>query len=201
MILSRRSILAWSVESARSALNRALTASVFVDIWARSQCKSGITMCSSTKYIALAVTRFQALIGVKKGDPNNGWTRASGATTVLQTATVSDIAVPSGSLVTPGPVFARAVLRSAMVGAGTLWTVSQSGFTLTVAGSIPRRMPQAKAGTYPSSGVAQAKDGVKYFTPQRNLLWGSGEIRQMRSRGCSVRGKVAIISSRNLGVG
>ena len=132
-------------------------------------------------------------IGVKKGDPNNGWMRASGAMTVLKTATMSDVAVPSGSLVTPGPVVARAVLISVMVGAGVSRTVSQSVLTLTVAGSIPRRMSQAKASTSPSSGVAQAKDEVTCCTPQRTMMWGSGDVRQMRGRGHSVRGKVEIL--------
>ena len=119
---------------------------------------------------------------------------------VLQTATVSDAAVSFGSLVIPGPVVARAVLSSAMVGAGTSQTVSQSGLTSTVAGSIPRRTSQAKASTAPSSGLARAKDGVTYCTPQRTRMWGSGDVRQMRSSGHSVRGKVAICLSCDLGV-
>ena len=36
VILSWRSILTWSVESARSALERASTAFAFVEVWARS---------------------------------------------------------------------------------------------------------------------------------------------------------------------
>ena len=146
------------------------------------------------------MTRFQAFIGVKKGDPNIGWMRSSGAMTVLQTVTVSNAAVPSKSLVTPGPVVARAVLSSAMVGAGTSQTVTQSGLTLKVAGSIPRWMSRAKASISPSSGVVQAKDGVTYCTPRRTLMWGSGDVKQMSSRGRSVRGNVVIISSHNLGV-
>ena len=44
MIIFRRSFLDWSVAPARSALERALTASVFADVWSRSQCKSGVTL-------------------------------------------------------------------------------------------------------------------------------------------------------------
>ena len=200
MILSWKYFFAWSVASARSTLERASTASAFVDVWNRSQRKIGVTLFSRPKDVALTATKFQALIGVKKGDPNNGFIRDSGAMAVLQTTTVSDVAVPSGSLVTPGPVVARSVLSSTMVRSGTLRTVSQSGLTFNVAGSIPRQTSQAKANTSPSSGVALAKDGVTYCSPQRTWVWGSGDVKQMRSRGRSVRGKVAIISSRDLGV-
>ena len=125
MRLYRRSILAWSVKSARSTLERAPTASEFVDVWAWSQCKSSVTLCSSPKDAALGDDSYHALIGVKKGDPNNRWMRDSGAMLVLQTATVSYVAVPSESLVASGTVVARAVLISAMVGVGTSRTVSQ----------------------------------------------------------------------------
>ena len=57
----------------------------------------------------------------------------------------------------------------------------------------------AKAITSLSCGVARAKDGVTYFTPQRTHMCGSGDARKMRRRGRSVSGKVAIISSRDLG--
>ena len=126
MILSRRSIIAWSVESSRLTPERALTALVFVDVWYQSQCKSGVTLCSIPKDVALAETRLHALIGVKKGDPNNRCMSDSGAMAVLQTATVSDVAVPYGIIFAPGPVVAKVVLSSVMVGAGTLRTVIQS---------------------------------------------------------------------------
>ena len=123
--MSQRSILAWSFESNRLKLERASTASAFVDVWAQIQCNIGVTMCSRPKDASLSVNRIQAFIGVNKGDPNNGCMRASGAMTVFQTATVSGVVVPSGSIITHGPVVVRAVLISAMVGAGTSRTVSQ----------------------------------------------------------------------------
>ena len=171
-----------------------------MDVWAWSQCKSGVTLCSSPKDFALAANMFQAFIGVKKGEPNNGLMRDSGAMAVLQTATVSDVSIPSRSFVAPGSVAARSVLSSAMLVGGNLRTVSQSGLTFTVVGSIPRRMSRAKASTSPSYGVALAKDGVTYCTPQRTRMWGSGDDKQMRRRAPSVRGKVAILLSRDLGV-
>ena len=107
---------------------------------------------------------------------------------VLQTATMSDVAVPSGSCVAPGGVVARAVLISAVVGAGTSQTVSQSGRNFTFAGNISRQTSRAKAGTSPSSGVTLAKDGVTYFTPYMTRMWGVGGAKRMRSRGRLVRG-------------
>ena len=79
MILSRRSILAWSVESSRSTMERSSTDSAFVDVWSRNQCKRGVTLYSIPKDVSLALTRFQVLVGFKKGDPNNGWMGARGA--------------------------------------------------------------------------------------------------------------------------
>ena len=72
MSLSRRSIISWCVYSTRLMLERASTTSLFVDIWDHSQCKSCVTLCSRPKDDALSDNRFQALIGVKKDDPNNG---------------------------------------------------------------------------------------------------------------------------------
>ena len=126
MILSLNSFRAWSVVSARLALERAPSVPVCVDVCAWSHCKSGITMCSRPKDFVLAVIIFHALIGVRKGDPKNVWTKARGAMVVLQTATVSDATASSLSQGVPGPVAYRVVSSSKMVGAGTSHTVSQS---------------------------------------------------------------------------
>ena len=115
----------WSVTPARSMLERALTMPVCADVWARSHRKSGITLHSRPKDAALAVIIFHAFIGFRKGDPNNGWIKASRAMVVLQTATVSDATASSLSQGVPGPVAYRVVSSSKMVGAGMSHTVSQ----------------------------------------------------------------------------
>ena len=68
---------------------------VCAEVWDQSHCKSGITMCSSTKDAALAVIIFHALMEVKKGDPNNRRNKDRGVMVVFQTATVSDAAASS----------------------------------------------------------------------------------------------------------
>ena len=131
---------------------------VCADLWAQSQCNSGVTLHSRPKDADLAVIKFHASIGVRKGDPNNRCTKArGGGVVVLQTATVSDSSASSRSLGVPGPVAARAELRSATVGAVTLCTVSNSVLTSTVAGSIPRQPFWVNYITVPSPGVACTK--------------------------------------------
>ena len=174
MILSLNSFRAWSVASARSTLERALTVPVCVDVWAWSQCKSGVTLRFRPKDTTLATIKFHVFIGVRRGDPNNGYTKARGAMVVLQTATVSDAAASSWSLGVSGPVVARAASSSMTVGVRTLRTVSQSGLTSMVVGSIPRRTSRVKASTVPPSGVALAKEGVMNCTPQSTRICGLG---------------------------
>ena len=72
MILYLISCLDWNVSSFRLTLDRALTASACTDVWDPIQCKSGVTLNYRPKDSALAMTRFQELIGVKKGNPKNG---------------------------------------------------------------------------------------------------------------------------------
>ena len=71
---------------------------------------------------------------------------------VLQTATVSEAAASSLSRGVPGPIASRVALISTIVGSGTSCTVSQSAWTSTVVGKIPRQTSLAKARTLPSSG-------------------------------------------------
>ena len=78
MILYLNSFRAWSVASARSTLERALTVPVCADVWARSHCKSGITLCSRRKDASLVVIMSHVLIGVRKGDPTTGVPSPSG---------------------------------------------------------------------------------------------------------------------------
>ena len=189
----------WSVTPARSMLERALTMPVCADVWARSHRKSGITLHSRPKDAALAVIIFHAFIGFRKGDPNNGWIKASRAMVVLQTATVSEATASSLSLGVLAPISAKAESRSTMVGVRTSCTVSQSAWTSTVVGSIPRQTSLAKARTLPSSGVALAKEGVTYCTPQSTLICGKVVSTQVSRIGLSARGKVAMVSRRNLG--
>ena len=82
---------------------------------------------------------FHLLIGVRKGDPNNGWNKASGAMVYLQTATVSDVAASSLSRGVPGPIAARAASSSTTIGDGTSCIMSQSAWTSTVVGRILRQ--------------------------------------------------------------
>ena len=199
MILSLNSFRAWSVVSARLALERAPSVPVCVDVCAWSHCKSGITMCSRPKDFVLAVIIFHALIGVRKGDPKNVWTKARGAMVVLQTATVSEATASSLSLGVLAPISAKAESRSTMVGVRTSCTVSQSAWTSTVVGRIPRRTSLVKAITLPSSRVALAKEGVMYCTPLSTLMCGKGVSTQVISRGLSERGKVAMRLRRDLG--
>ena len=138
------------------------------------------------------------LIGVNKGDPKNSCTKASGVMVVLQTATLSYAVASSCSLGAPRSVAARASSISDTVGDVMLRTMSHSGLTSTVAGSITGWTSQAKASILPSSGVDCAKYKVTYCTPQRTWMRISGVARQMRSRGLSFRGKVEISSRRNL---
>ena len=93
-------------------------------------------MRSRPKYIFLTAIRFQALIGVKKGDLNNGCNSARREIVVLGTTTVSDSAVTSGSLGVPGPVDAREVSISGMVEAAISCTVIHSGLNSTDVGRI-----------------------------------------------------------------
>ena len=51
---------------------------VCTNVWSQSHCKGGITLCSRPKEAALVVIIFHVLIGVSKGDPENGWTKAIG---------------------------------------------------------------------------------------------------------------------------
>ena len=105
----------------------------------------------------------------------------------------------SWSLGVPGHVAARAASSSATVRARTSCTVRHYELTSAVAGSIHRRTSWAKAITVLCSGVARAKQGVTYCTPQRNRMCGSGVSMQMRSKGLSFRGKVAMRLGRDLG--
>ena len=108
------------------------------DIWSRIHCKSVITLCYRPKDAALAVTIFHVLMGVRKGDPNNRWTKASKVVVVLQTATVSEAATSPMSRGVTGPISSRAALSSTMVRASTYYTVSQSTWTSTVVGGGPQ---------------------------------------------------------------
>ena len=83
--------------------------------------------------------KFHAFIGVMKGDPNNGCIKARGAMVFLQTATVSDAAVPSQSLGVPGYVATREASISMTVRDATSRTVSHSVLTSKIVGSIRRR--------------------------------------------------------------
>ena len=85
---------------------------------------------------------------------------------VFQTAILSEAVTSSWILGVPGPVASRTASRSMMVRAGTSRTVSHSGLTYMVTGSIPRRTSQAKASIVPSSRVASVKEGVTYCTPR-----------------------------------
>ena len=71
MILSLRSCRECSVSLERLKMERDSTDSACVDVWFQSQCRSGVTLRTIPKDIALAVIRFRVLIGVKKGDLNN----------------------------------------------------------------------------------------------------------------------------------
>ena len=199
MILSLNSFRDWSAASARSTLERELTAMVCADVWARSHCRSGITMCYRPKDATLAVIIPHTLIGFRKGEPNNGWTKAIGVMVVVQTATVSDAVASSLSWGVPGPVAARAMSRSKTVGAGTSRTVIQSYWTFMVVGRMPMRTSLKKDRTLPTSGVALENEGVKYCTPQSTLMCGEGVFPQVSSRGLSARVKVVIRLRRNLG--
>ena len=136
MIISLNSFRDWSAALAWSTLERALTAMVCADVWARSHCRSGITMCYRPKETTIAVIIPHTLIGFRKGGPNNGWTKAIGVVVVVQTATVSDAVASSLSWGVPGPVAARAMSRSKTVGAGISNTVIQSDWTFMVVGRI-----------------------------------------------------------------
>ena len=117
--MSKSSCRAWSIKSARSAMERASTALVCVDVWARSQCKSGVTLCYRPKDAALAMIRFHAFTGVRKGDLSNGFISVNRAIVILATVKVLEAAAASGSLVVPGPGAARDVSSSSTVGVAT----------------------------------------------------------------------------------
>ena len=85
------------------------------DIWSRIHCKSVITLCYRPKDAALVVTIFHVLMGVRKGDPNNRWTKASREMVVLYNTTMSDAAASSLSQGVPSPIAARAAPISTMV--------------------------------------------------------------------------------------
>ena len=57
VILSLISYLAWSFAYSMLMMERASTALEYAEVWARSQCNSGVTMHSRTKDAALAAVR------------------------------------------------------------------------------------------------------------------------------------------------
>ena len=119
VILSLISYLAWSFAYSRLMLERASTALAYAEFWARSQCKSGVTLCYRPKDAALAMIRFHAFTGVRKGDLSNGCISVNRAIVILATVKVLEAAAASGSLVVPGPGAARDVSSSATVGVTT----------------------------------------------------------------------------------
>ena len=123
----------------RLTLERAPTSSVCADIWDRSQCNSGVTLCSRPKDAALTANRFHVFTGVRKGDLSNGCTSVSEVIVILATVTVSDAAVASGSIGVPGSVSERELSSSVMVGVATSWTENQSSSTSMVVGRILRQ--------------------------------------------------------------
>ena len=108
------------------------------------------------------------------------------------TATMSYVAVVSGSLSVPEPVAKRTWSRSTIKGGALSRTVNRYALTSTVVRSFPILTSLAKARTVPSCGVVRVKDGGTYCTPHRILMCGPGFYRQTRRRGCSSRGRVAI---------
>ena len=137
MIFSLNSFHAWSVALSRSMLERAPSVPLFVDVWSRSQCKSGVALRSSPNNAAVAVINFHAFIRIRKGDPNNGFTKARGAIMVLHTSTVLDATVSYWNFGLPGTVAAKAASRSVTFRYGTSRTVSHYGLTSMVVGSFP----------------------------------------------------------------
>ena len=110
-----------------------------------------------------------------------------------------DAAVVSSSLGASGLVAAMAASISAMVGTMTSWTVIHSGLTSTYVERIPMRTSGVKARTVLSAGVERVKEGVKYCTPQRTWMCGSGVARHMSRRFRSVSGTTKIHSNYDLG--
>ena len=90
-------------------------------------------------------------------------------------------AASSLSLGVPGTVAARLASSSMKVGSRASRTMSQSGWTSTVVGGIPRQTSWTKDSTLLSSGVVLAKEGVTYCTNHRNHICGSGVANQIRS--------------------
>ena len=162
MILSLRSFLVWSATSDILVLERASTTLVFVEVWDQIQCKSGVNLHYRSNETSLAKMRFQVLIGLMKGEPNNGCTSARGAIVVLQIATVLNATVTSLSIGTPSPIAARVASSSAIVGAVTSCTMRHYGLNYMVTERIPRQTTLAKANNSLSSGVDCVKDGVIY---------------------------------------
>ena len=124
---------------ARSILERDLTASACVDVWAQSQYKSGVTLCSRPKDVYLEEIRFQGLIGGNTGELNNRCTSAIGAIVVLSIANVLGTVVASISLSVTGPVAARAASSSTMVGVATSCTMIHYCLTYPVVGKLTMR--------------------------------------------------------------
>ena len=111
--------------------------------------------------------RFQTFTGVRNGNLRNLCTIDSGAMVTLATATVSDVAVVSGSLAVPVPVLARDTSSSVMVGVAKLRIVVHPALNSTVVGRCPRRKSLANSRTVLSSDVVIVNDGVIYCAPPR----------------------------------